>query len=63
MFENQFIYPNPKGSKLNFFCPLGAGVNEEPERSGARRSQNQWVCLTFLGYIHETLKIWKCCVK
>ena len=27
--ENQFIYPNPKGSKLIFFAPLGAGVNEE----------------------------------
>jgi hypothetical protein len=30
--ENQFIYPIPKGSKLIFFAPLGAGVNEE----------NQW---------------------
>ena len=40
-FENQFIYPVPKGSKLfltsssssasrrRFFAPLGAGVNEE----------------------------------
>ena len=27
--ENQFIYPFPKGSKLIFFAPLGAGVNEE----------------------------------
>jgi len=27
--ENQFIYPIPKGSKLIFFAPLGAGVNEE----------------------------------
>jgi hypothetical protein len=27
--ENQFIYPNPKGSKLIFFAPLGAGVDEE----------------------------------
>ena len=27
--ENQFIYPNPKGSKLIFFAPPGAGVNEE----------------------------------
>jgi hypothetical protein len=33
MLENQFIYPGPKGSKLIFFAPLGAGVNEE----------NQWV--------------------
>jgi len=32
--ENQFIYPNPKRSKLIFFAPLGAGVNEE----------NQWIC-------------------
>jgi hypothetical protein len=31
--ENQFIYPNPRGSKLIFFAPLGDGVNEE----------NQWV--------------------
>jgi hypothetical protein len=29
MLENQFIYPIPKGSKLIFFAPLGAGVNEE----------------------------------
>jgi len=29
------------GSKLIFFAPPGAGVNEEPERSGARQSQNQ----------------------
>jgi hypothetical protein len=27
--ENQFIYPYPKGSKLIFFAPLGAGVDEE----------------------------------
>jgi hypothetical protein len=27
--ENQFIYPIPRGSKLIFFAPLGAGVNEE----------------------------------
>jgi hypothetical protein len=28
--ENQFIYPMPPcGSKLIFFAPLGAGVNEE----------------------------------
>jgi hypothetical protein len=27
--ENQFIYPIPKGSKLIFFAPLGAGVTEE----------------------------------
>jgi len=27
--ENQFIYPNPRGSKLIFFAPLGAGVKEE----------------------------------
>jgi hypothetical protein len=27
--ENQFIYPNPKGIKLIFFAPYGAGVNEE----------------------------------
>jgi hypothetical protein len=33
--ENQFIYPIPKGSKLIFFAPLGAGVNEE----------NQWARL------------------
>jgi hypothetical protein len=35
--ENQFIYPIPRGSKLIFFAPLGAGVNEEPtipRRSG-----------------------------
>jgi hypothetical protein len=33
-------------SKLaRFFAPLGAGVNEEPERSGARRSQNQFTPL------------------
>jgi hypothetical protein len=32
--ENQFIYPNPKGSKLIFFAPLGAGGKEE----------NQWIC-------------------
>jgi len=31
--ENQFIYPYPEGSKLIFFAPLGAGVNEE----------NQWL--------------------
>jgi hypothetical protein len=31
--ENQFIYPIPKGSKLIFFAPHGAGVNEE----------NQWI--------------------
>jgi len=41
--ENQFIYPIPKGSKLIFFAPLGAWVNEEPKRSGARRSQNRWI--------------------
>ena len=29
MLENQFIHPSPKGSKLIFFAPLGAGVNEE----------------------------------
>jgi hypothetical protein len=56
--ENQFIYPSPKGSKLilaapsspaswaRFFAPHGVGVNEEPERSGARRSQNQWFLCT-----------------
>jgi hypothetical protein len=27
--ENQFIYPNSRESKLIFFAPLGAGVNEE----------------------------------
>jgi hypothetical protein len=27
--ENQFIYTIPKGSKLIFFAPPGAGVNEE----------------------------------
>jgi phage replication-related protein YjqB (UPF0714/DUF867 family) len=27
--ENQFINPSPKGSKLIFFAPHGAGVNEE----------------------------------
>ena len=31
--ENQFIYPNPKGSKLIFFAPLGAGVNEENQKA------------------------------
>ena len=31
--ENQFFYPIPKGRKLIFFAPLGAGVNEE----------NQWI--------------------
>jgi hypothetical protein len=30
--ENQFIYPSPKGSKLIFFAPLGAGVNEENQK-------------------------------
>jgi hypothetical protein len=30
--ENQFIYPIPKGSKLIFFAPLGAGVNEENQK-------------------------------
>ena len=40
--ENQFIYPIPKGSKLIFFAPLGAGVNEEPRMLvRARQSQNQ----------------------
>jgi len=38
MLENQFIYPFPKGSKLIFFAPLGAGVNEE----------NQWGAFTLL---------------
>jgi hypothetical protein len=27
--KNQFIHPVPKGSKLIFFAPLGAGVNEK----------------------------------
>jgi hypothetical protein len=27
--EIQFVYPNPKGSKLIFFTPFRAGVNEE----------------------------------
>jgi hypothetical protein len=27
--ENQFIYPNSRGSKLIFFAPLGDGVNKE----------------------------------
>jgi hypothetical protein len=27
--ENQFIHPSPKGSKLIFFAPHGAVVNEE----------------------------------
>jgi len=27
--ENQFIYPYPKGSKLIFFAPPGAGADEE----------------------------------
>jgi len=27
--ENQFINPSPKGSKLIFFAPLGAGEKEE----------------------------------
>ena len=31
--ENQFIYPYPEGSKLIFFAPLGAGVNEENQLS------------------------------
>jgi hypothetical protein len=26
--ENQFVYPNPNGSKLIFFTPIWAGVNE-----------------------------------
>jgi hypothetical protein len=29
LLENKFIYPIPKGSKLIFFAPLGAGVIEE----------------------------------
>jgi hypothetical protein len=33
--ENQFFYPDPRGSKLIFFAPLGAGVKEE----------NQWAIL------------------
>jgi hypothetical protein len=40
--ENQFIYPIPNGSKLIFFAPLGAGVNEEPRTLvRALQSQNQ----------------------
>jgi hypothetical protein len=27
--EIQFVYPNPKGSKLIFFTPFRPGVNEE----------------------------------
>lgn len=27
--ENQFVYPNPKGSKLIFFTPFRVGVNKE----------------------------------
>jgi len=27
--ENQFVYPDPKGSKLIFFTPFRVGVNEE----------------------------------
>jgi len=27
--EIQFVYPNPKGSKLIFFTPFRVGVNEE----------------------------------
>jgi hypothetical protein len=27
--EIQFVYPSPKGSKLIFFTPFRAGVNEE----------------------------------
>jgi len=27
--EIQFVYPGPKGSKLIFFTPFRAGVNEE----------------------------------
>jgi hypothetical protein len=27
--EIQFVYPNPKGSKLIFFTPFRDGVNEE----------------------------------
>jgi hypothetical protein len=26
--EIQFVYPNPKGSKLIFFTPFRVGVNE-----------------------------------
>jgi hypothetical protein len=29
--EIQFVYPNPKGSKLIFFTPFRAGVNGENE--------------------------------
>jgi hypothetical protein len=27
--ENQFVYPDPKGSKLIFFTPFRDGVKEE----------------------------------
>ena len=27
--ENQFVHPDPKGSKLIFFTPFRDGVNEE----------------------------------
>jgi len=27
--EIQFVYPNRKGNKLNFFTPFRVGVNEE----------------------------------
>ena len=33
--QNQFSYPDPKGSKLIFFAPFGDGVNEE----------NQYICI------------------
>ncbi len=29
--EIQFVYPSPKGSKLIFFTPFRAGVNEEKQ--------------------------------
>jgi len=58
--ENQFIYPSPKGSKLIFFAPLGVGVNEEPERSGARRSQNQWVFMCYYRYLYMIKTILIC---
>jgi hypothetical protein len=45
--ENQFIYPYPKWSKLIFFAPLGAWVNEE----------NQYLCNLKLDYKNKTLSL------
>ncbi len=32
--EIKFVYPGPKGSKLIFFTPFRAGVNEENKFAG-----------------------------